>query len=126
MPHTITYNPDLSIIKIKFEGNITLNETKEIFSESLQIANEQNCFLFLSDYREAIMKLSTFEIYELPKILSNVFVASKIPVHRLKRALVVAKDLEDYRFFEVVTANQGQNVKLFQDLDEAKKWLLSA
>lgn len=60
MPHTVTNNPDLSVIEIKFQGDVTLNEIKELFSESLQIANEQNCLLFLSDYGEAIMKLSTF------------------------------------------------------------------
>jgi hypothetical protein len=32
----------------------------------------------------------------------------------------------NYRFFETVTLNAGQNIRLFQDIDEAKKWLLQA
>jgi hypothetical protein len=37
---------------------------------------------------------------------------------------VIASDLKDFEFFETVTVNSGQTTKLFQDMDEAKKWLL--
>lgn len=123
MTHTIFYNPDTKTIEIKFQGDITLNEVKELYSESMQVAKQQNCFVFLSDYREATMKLSTLEIFDLPKILSEIFATSEIPSYKLKRALVVEKDLEDYRFFEVVTSNRGQNTKIFQDIAEAEEWL---
>ena len=123
MTHTIFYNPDTKTIEIKFQGDITLNEVKELYSESMQVAKQQNCFVFLSDYREATMKLSTLEIFDLPKILSEIFATSEIPSYKLKRALVVEKDLEDYRFFEVVTSNRGQTTKIFQDIAEAEEWL---
>jgi hypothetical protein len=42
----------------------------------------------------------------------------------VKRAVVVAKDIRDFQFYETVTIDSGQNIKLFQDMDEAKKWLL--
>jgi hypothetical protein len=42
------------------------------------------------------------------------------------RAIVVAKDLDDYAFFELVSKNQGQRVKIFKDIDEAKRWLATA
>ena len=124
MLHTITYNSDLGIVEIKFQENVTWKEVKEILWQSGQIAKEQNCFLFLSDFREATMKLSTLELYELPKILSETFASSEIPAHKLKRAFVVAKDLKDYSFFETVNVNRGYRHKMFQDISEAKKWLL--
>ena len=123
MSHTIAYNSDSHIIEIKFQGDIILSELQELFSESVRIAKEQNCFLFLSDYREATVKLSTLEIHNLPKILSDIFAPYGIPATKLKRALVVAKDLKDYHFFETVTLNSGQNTKIFQDVAEAKEWL---
>ncbi|HNK62418.1 MAG TPA: hypothetical protein PLE14_00100 [Anaerolineales bacterium] len=43
---------------------------------------------------------------------------------KLKRAFVVSKNLDDFHFFENVTRNNGQLAKIFQDVDEAKKWLL--
>ena len=124
MLHTITYNSDSGIVEIKFQENVTWKEVKEILWQSAQIAKEQNCFLFLSDLREATMKLSTLELYELPKILSETFTSSEIPTHKLKRAFVVAKDLEAYSFFENVNVNRGYRHKMFQDISEAKKWLL--
>lgn len=123
MTHTIIYNPDTHTIEIKFQGNITLSEVKELYSESALIAKQHNCFAFLSDYSDATMKLSTFEIYDLPKILSEIFASSEISAHQLKRALVVAKDLKDYRFFETVTSNSGQRSKIFKNFAEAKEWL---
>lgn len=125
MPYTIDFNPDLQIIEIKFQGNIVLEEVEKIFSASMQMAKERNCFLFLSDYRNATMKLSTLELYELPDLLTSIFSPAGIPAYKLKRALVVAKDLEDYHFFEVVTANRGQHTQIFQDMDKAREWLLN-
>jgi hypothetical protein len=125
MTHTITYNPDMFTLEIKCQGDIALNEIKEIYLESTQVAKEHNCRLVFSDYREATVKLTTLEIYDLPNILSSTLSPSEIPAYALKRALVVAKDLEDYRFFEAVTFNRGQNTKIFQDVAEAKKWLSS-
>ena len=124
MLHTITYNSDLRIVEIKFRENVTLKEVKEILWESAQIAKEQNCFLFLSDFREATMKLSTLELYEFPKLLSEIFASSEISPHKIKRAFVVANDLENYNFFENVNVNRGYRHKMFQDISEAKKWLL--
>ena len=123
MSHTIAYNSDSRTIEIKFQGDVTLSEVKELFSESVRIAQEQNCFLFLSDYGEARIKLSTLEIYALPKILSDIFAPYGIPANKLSWALGVAKDLEDYHFFETVTSNSMQNTKNFQDVAEAKEWL---
>ena len=124
MLHTITYNSDLRIVEIKFRENVTLKEVKEILWESAQIAKEQNCFLFLSDFREATMKLSTLELYEFPKLLSEIFASSEISPHKIKRAFVVANDLENYNFFENVNVNRGYQHKMFQDVSKAKKWLL--
>jgi len=124
MSHTITYNSDLGIVEIKFRENVIWKEVKETLWQSAQIAKEQNCFLFLSDFREATMELSTLELYEFPKILSETFASLEIPTHKIKRAFVVAKDFKDYSFFETVNVNRGFNHKMFQDISEAKKWLL--
>jgi len=80
-------------------------------------------FLILNDMREAVMKLSTLEIYELPKLMSEASASSGLKMYNIKRAFVAATDLDDYKFFETVTANRGQYAKLFFDIDEAKKWL---
>ncbi len=123
MSHTIIYNPETYTIEMEIQGDLTLNEIKEIFAELALIVKEKNCTLLLNDYRDATVRLSTMEIYGLPKIISEIYAASGINVHQLKRALVVEKSLDDFQFFESVTFNNAQNAKLFYDIDEAKKWL---
>jgi len=124
MAHTLTYNADLNILELKVQEILDLSEIRQITSESVQLVKKHNCFLLLSDFREATLKLSVFEIYETPKIIAEIFDASGLPIYQVKRAVVAARDLADFGFFETVTKNQMQNAKLFQDVEEAKKWLL--
>lgn len=78
----------------------------------------------LGDYRSAKVNLSTMEIHQLPKVIADLLAPSGIASHKLKRAFVVAEDLDDFYFFETVTLNSGQQAKIFQNVDEAEKWLL--
>jgi hypothetical protein len=123
MSHTIIYNSEERIIEIKVQGDFSLSEAKEMFTEAVQVVKAQNCFLVLNDMREATMKLSMVEIYKLPKTLAVKVDSLGLSVHKLKRALVVKKDLKDYIFFEDVASNRAQSVKYFFDIDEARKWL---
>ena len=125
MPHTIIYNSEMHIIESKFQKDLTFSEVKEFISEGARIAKENDCALFLTDYREVNLKLSTLEIYEVPKLMQDTFASTGFNARRLKRAIVVAKNLKDFLFHETVTVNRGQNAKVFYDIDEAKKWLLS-
>jgi hypothetical protein len=120
----MTYDSDLHILELTVQGTLLLPEVRRIISESAQLVTEHNCFLMLSDYRDATLGLSTLEIYQVPKIITEVFTASGVPAYKVKRALVVAKDLSDFGFFETVTVNQAQNARMLRDLGEAKRWLL--
>jgi hypothetical protein len=123
MTHTITYKSDTSTLEIKYQGDVNMNDVRKIYINAAQMVKEHNCHLIFSDYREATIKLSTLEIYDLPIVLSGILSQFEISVYKLKRAFVVAKDLQDYHFYETVTLNQGQNARIFQDIVEAKEWL---
>src|SRR5215204_967454 len=99
MSHTVVYNSEEQIIEIKVQGDLSLNAVKEIMTEAAQIAKAQACFLVLNDMREATMKLDMTEIYQLPKILTDIFTSFELNVYKLKRALVAANDLKDYSFY---------------------------
>jgi hypothetical protein len=123
MPYTIIFNPETHVIESKFQGQLTFAEVKGFISEASLVAKEHGCLLFLSDYREAALSLSTMEIYEVPKIMKDTFASLGINANHLKRAVVVANDLDDYLFYETVTVNSGQNAQVFYDIDKAKNWL---
>lgn len=123
MTHSVTYNRELGIIETRAQGKLMLSEAKEIISEIAQIALEQNCFLCLSDYRKATIEMSTLQIYDIPRILSDIVISFGLHPGKFKRAIIAKESLIDYQFFETVTMNIGQNIRLFQDIDKAKKWL---
>lgn len=123
MTHTVTHNPALGVIETVAQGNLTSSEAKEIISEITQIAVEKDCFLCLRDYRKATIEMSTLEIYDIPKTLSGIVTSFGVRPSMFKRAIIAEKSLIDYQFFETATLNMGQYIKLFQDIDEAKKWL---
>jgi hypothetical protein len=123
MTHTVTYHPALGVIETVAQGNLTLSEAKEIISEITQLAVEKDCFLCFSDYRKATMEMSTTQIYDIPEILSGIVTSFGLRPSKFKRAIIADKSLKDYQFFETVTLNMGQHIRLFQDIDEAKKWL---
>src|SRR5262245_33175034 len=113
MTHTITYNSRDHIIEVKVQGDLTLQRVQEIVSEVAKVSKEQNCFHILNDLREAIVKLSIHEIYELPKTLSEIAASFGLGIHAFKRAFVAPKEQANLTFFENVSFNRGQREKYF-------------
>jgi hypothetical protein len=123
MTHTVIYNPVLGVIETVGQGKLTLSEAKEIITEITKIAVEKDCYLCLSDYRQATVEMSITEIFDLPRILADIVISFGLYAGKFRRALVIEQGLTDFRFFETVTINFGQHIRLFHDIDEAKKWL---
>jgi hypothetical protein len=126
MTHKIIYDPEKRYVEARVRGIINFTEIKEIFSKAAHKVKERESVLYLADYRGAILDMSTMELYQLPKLMSDIAASLGINVYELKRAVVIAQGLkesrlDDFRFYETVTTNRGQNTKLFDDIDEAKK-----
>ena len=96
---------------------------KEVVLESTMLSKESKCYLWLADYREATLNLSTFEIYDLPKLILEAATSLNINATRIKRAIVILRDKPNYEFAETVSLNRGQNIDLFDDIENARKWL---
>lgn len=124
MVYTVTYDADGGYITLRVEGRLNLAGVNEIASEAIRVANEHQCSLVLSDFREATLEFSTFDLYEVPRLLSRLLAPSGRAAHEFKRALLVREDVENFGFFELVSRNRAQNVRVFYDYDEAKAWLL--
>ncbi|MFN8433339.1 MAG: hypothetical protein U0V18_04935 [Anaerolineales bacterium] len=119
--YTVVYNAELKIIETTVDGDIDLSVLKEIFTMQAQTSKDSNCNLMLNDYRNARIKITVMEIYELPKIIAKIAASFGRSASRTIRALVIPTFKEDYRFYETVTANNSQTEKLFFDIEEAKK-----
>jgi hypothetical protein len=124
MPYTVIYNPTTRMLESIVRGDVTLGVLRDLFTEQARVSMESRCQLMLNDYREATIKLSTLDIYSLPRLIAEIAAAFGMDVHQARRALVIAKDSEDYYFYETVTANQAQTEKVFFDIEKARLWLL--
>jgi hypothetical protein len=125
MTYTMHYNPEARIIEIRVEGLVNQDTLTEIFTQGVHLAKEKACFRFLNDFREATIELFTTGLYGLPEIFFDISSSAGLQANRFKRALVVPPQYaRDAMFAEDVTVNRGQHVKFFQDIEEAKIWLL--
>lgn len=124
MSNSVTYNQEDGFIRIEIQGKMDKALVKKLASLTARIAREHDCYLILSDAREATSALSTLDIYDLPRIIVQILTETGLEVHKFKRVLVVSNDVDDFTFFETVSRNRGQNVTLFRNIDEARSWLL--
>ncbi|MEE9553167.1 MAG: hypothetical protein V3W18_02625 [candidate division Zixibacteria bacterium] len=117
MEFKVSYDRDHDCIRITFDGEVVESELQKLASKLIKVSKEHGCRFILNDMRNATISLSTTDIYNLPKQLTDWGIG-----HDLKRAIVINK-YKDLRFFETVSKNTGQNVQVFTDADEAMHWL---
>jgi len=124
MPYTSIFNPDTYMLEVRLYGDFTLREIRETLAEFTAIIKEKKCKRILTDYREANLKLSVTGIFRMPEIVVDIFSSTGINLYQLRRALITTKFLKDFKFFETVSLNRGQNARVFDNMDEARSWLL--
>ncbi|MFC1795063.1 hypothetical protein ACFL3Q_15940 [Planctomycetota bacterium] len=118
MPYEIAYDMEADCMMCRMFCKIDTPLVKAFTSDVVSLMDKHQCTRILNDLREADLSLSTFEIYDIPRLVTETSLKNWFP-----KALVVSKELDDYLFFESVSHNSGQNVKVFRDIDEAKSWL---
>jgi hypothetical protein len=123
MPYSVEYDP-LGIITIKVQGALTMTAVRDFTVEAVQLAKEKDCFRVLTDLQEATLNLSILELYNLPNLTAEIASTAGLQIYQFKRALVVLHDEKLAPFFENVSRNRHQNVRLFHDVESAWQWLL--
>ena len=123
MPHSVTYDEDLSITVITYHGLMDVSSLKGGASAATRVARKHGCFHILIDARGGELDLSTMDIYELPQIFSDIISELGLQISEFKRALVVSIDSDDFSFIENTAHNRGQDAMVFRDIDQAKAWL---
>lgn len=125
MNFSIDYD-EAGFVLVVCEGDLTLSDINEVFQQGVALAVARSCFLVLSDFRKMHVTLSVSDVYKLPEYFASRMQELKTPVYKFKRALVLRADqLARYKFFETVSVNRSQKVRIFADMDEARAWLLS-
>jgi len=118
MSFSVEYREETECIYVSVEGELNLALFKEISAEVGLCINKHKCSKILNDLRKAILTDSAGDIYYMPKQALDAGI-----VRSIRRALLVGGGFSEYRFMETVFVNQGNVVRLFNDIDEAKEWL---
>lgn len=124
MQYRVAHDPDLHMIELTIAGDFTPDQAGAIIEETIALAKETGCYSILADYRAAIIDFSALDIYDFPKLLSTIAESFGLRASMLKRAVVATANQKELGFFETVTVNRAQNLKIFGDIESAKKWLL--
>jgi len=120
MPYKINYEKESGYISVTVQGDFALSNLKDLAADVAKSIEQYGCNHILNDMRQAKLTKGTIDIYNMPKFASS----SGIDTY-CKRALVVGEQSSDFRFLETVFINQGHNVKMFTDIEEAMRWLLN-
>jgi len=120
MPYSVKYDTETNCIYISVEGQLNLSLFDNMAAEVSRCINENNCKRILNDMRHARPAKSVVDIYNMPRLALKAGV-----VRVVRRALVVSEPMSEYRFLETVFVNQGNIVQLFNNINDAKRWLFS-
>ena len=87
-----------------------------------EIVNQYGLQYVLSDYREVIFNVSSTEAFNIVKVYE-----SKLPeIKGVIIAAVISREFLDLlKFWESICQRRGFMYKVFTEIDEAEKWLLS-
>ena len=131
MPYNVIYNADEDYVHATIQGKVDLALVHRYSRAIIKQLSAHNCLRLLNDMCKTSLELSTVDIYELPAWIEEE--AEKAGIHRsCKRALLVARDFDDYKFFETVSRNHGHLLEvftdsnttgIFRDVAKARQWL---
>jgi hypothetical protein len=109
------------ILTVRFTGWLTRHQAESAQTETARIVSERGILRVLVDIRSATVSACLIDIFD--------FVVSA--VHLLPRstkyAVVFSPNTfspKNAGFAEDVGVNRGLNIKMFTQIDEARKWLL--
>ena len=118
MDFEITYDPEMKCVVGKLNGIMDTQTVRIYVKEISAVAKKHNCKKFINDLREAEIKLSITDLYNAPKeVTTDEFDRT------WKRAIVVKERTDSISFFETTSRNQGFQVKIFDNIEEALEWL---
>lgn len=117
----INYNQ--GIIELKYFDIVTKDDLVNAFKGAEKIFFEKRTTLILSDCREMKGGHTLFDLFGLIEELGKVDILRSI-----KEAVLITVNSEtiaNIEFWEIACRNRGFNVRIFNNQEEALKWLKS-
>ncbi len=123
MTHKVEFDPKENMIVARAQGPLQLAELIQLVIDFVVLAKQENCFSILTILNEAELKISMFEFYTFPQLVTDIFKAHGLQTYMFKRAFVGTVEQKSLEFYETVSQNRGNYTHLFYNIEEAKQWL---
>jgi hypothetical protein len=123
-----TYEPGKDYLLISYEGEVNLDVIKLFAPRIILAIKHRDCYRLLEDYRKTIFNKDATTITSMQAFQMENLINNGIPYSQVKRALMVDENqvsIQEMGFFESLSINKGQQVKVFYDMYKAIKWLNS-
>ena len=125
MPYKITHNADNNVLECFMTGTIHGKEALEMVDQIVAQATDLKCMKILTDSREAEVELSVLDFYKIAMQVTTHAKQMHFSLAAIRRAHVGRKSVGNLQFFETVSVNRGQNVRVFYSLEEAREWIVN-
>ena len=123
MPFTVSLLESAPIVLTEYIGRLSPAEVRVAALASLALAKEHGISRYLGDCRSLPVETgAVLDIYELVELFESMGLD-----RRMREALVIAgpaRPREDLDFYETVAKNRGFNVRIFDDMEAARAWLM--
>ncbi len=118
MPYTVEFDASIPCVKIVLTGTFDLEAVRECARAAAEAAKGKSCQNILYDWRRAAIDIPLGDLYRLPVLLEAEGIGRSY-----RRALLVSKQMEDFRFYETACRNRGYAVRVFDDETHTIIWL---
>lgn len=121
-PYMVSFDEDTGIIIVRVIGNATHEDHCAARDEAIQLCLSNKCSNLLVDLRElSTERSSTMTCFAFGESLAEKSQHFRI-AHVLPRDV---KSVEDVKFTSTVEANRGIITEEFENIEEARRWLLA-
>lgn len=124
MPFTVSLLESAPIVLTEYVGRLRPAEVREAAMASIALGKEHGILRYLGDCRLLPVETgAVLDIYELVELFESMGLD-----RRMREALVIAgpaRPREDLDFYETVAKNRGFNVRIFDDMEAARAWLMA-
>ncbi len=117
----VVFNPEEEFVHLTIEGSHQLEDIREMCVELFSVAKVEETWRLLIDTRASTAQLSTLDIYKMPKLFQSLGLRRNSRVALLFSGASVQKTT--FSFVRTVSRNQGFNIALFTEAEEAIRWL---
>lgn len=124
MPHSVAYDSRDRVLEVVIRGTYALDEAARLLHDTVQAVRRYDCPRVLVDMRDSLPDLALGDMALAPDAFRFSFFEEPYPAADVRRAVVQNCDSAAVLALEDMMQGEGQQVRVFDTIEEAKAWLL--